>query len=70
MGATITIVGSKTFWQRWSHKLFHCPTFWRLKAAFKCPECGKTYRCYWDGNDCDGGINLCGRCATKYETQR
>lgn len=48
------------------HKLFKCPTFWRIKPAFKCPECGKTYRCYWDGNDIkERGINICNACASK-----
>ena len=48
------------------HKLFKCPTFWQIKPAFKCPECGKTYRCYWDGHDIAGrGINICNACASK-----
>jgi hypothetical protein len=46
------------------HYLFKCPTFWQLKPAYKCPDCGKTYRCYWDGHDCScGTIHLCGMCA-------
>lgn len=44
------------------HYLFDCPTFWRIKPAFKCPECGGRYRCYWDGNDVGGKINLCHKC--------
>ena len=55
-------------WRRLFHKLFKCPTFWELKPHFKCPLCGKTYRCYWDGNDVIGvGIDLCDKCAQKYE---
>ena len=47
------------------HKLFHCPTFWSWKRTYTCPECGKKYRCYWDGNDCTCGvINLCNKCMT------
>ena len=53
------------------HKIFECPTFWRIKPAFKCPECSVTYRCYWDGNDvADHGIDLCNKCAVKYETKK
>lgn len=56
----------KTLMQKIFHKLFKCPTFWRLKSAFKCPECGKTYRCYWDGNDIkERGIDICNACAKK-----
>jgi len=53
---------SKQLIRSWSHKLFQCPTFWRLKPAFKCPICGKQYRCYWDGHDEAGYINLCTSC--------
>ena len=53
------------------HKLFFCPTFWNLKAFFKCPECGKKYRCYWDGNDVAGhGIDYCGPCAAQLSIKR
>ncbi len=46
------------------HKLFYCPTFWQMKPSFKCPCCGKKYRCYWDGNDVKYvGIDLCNNCA-------
>ena len=65
MGFAAEIKNEKTFWQRVYHKLFECPTFWSLKPAFKCPICGNTYRCYWDGHDCDDGIDLCGKCAAK-----
>jgi hypothetical protein len=57
----------KTWWQKWKHYLFSCPTFWRWKPAFTCPECGATYRCYWDGNDAGGQINLCTPCTEKYQ---
>ena len=53
----------KTRMKRWKHLLFDCPTFWSIRPRFKCPDCGKTYRCYWDGNDTDHGINLCDTCA-------
>ena len=47
------------------HKLFKCPTFWTWKKSFTCPDCGKKYRCYWDGNDCPCGVtNLCNNCMT------
>ena len=59
-------MASNNLWKRAWHKLFHCPTFWSLRPAYKCPECGKRYRCYWDGNDIKGhGINYCGKCAGK-----
>lgn len=49
---------------RWKHKLFHCPTFWKFKKSFHCPICGDGYRCYWDGNDYGGQIDVCRNCAT------
>lgn len=37
--------------------------FWKIKPNFKCPDCGTTYRRYYDGHDCIcGKINLCGKC--------
>jgi len=58
----------KTWIQKLYHKLFNCPTFWRVKSAFKCPKCHIKYRCYWDGNDVTGhGVDLCNKCAAKYE---
>jgi hypothetical protein len=45
------------------HYLFHCPTFWRVKPAFVCPCCQATYRCYFDGHDVNGKINVCSACA-------
>lgn len=54
--------------KNWFHYLFRCPTFWQLKPAFECPDCGKQYRCYWDGHDVAGhGINYCYDCATNLE---
>ncbi len=48
------------------HYLFKCPTFWQLDYFFHCPECGKGYRCYWDGNDVAGfGIDYCDDCAER-----
>lgn len=53
---------SKTF-QRWAHKLFNCPTFWRIKPFFRCPGCGAGFRCYWDGHDVLGvGKDYCAKC--------
>lgn len=50
------------------HKLFHCSTFWHPKYWFKCPRCGKVYKCYWDGNDVAGfGTNFCNKCAAFLE---
>ncbi len=52
------------FWKGVYHKLFECPTFWQIKPSFKCPGCGKKYRCYWDGNDVAGhGRDYCNTCA-------
>jgi phage/plasmid primase-like uncharacterized protein len=46
------------------HKLFRCPTFWKLKATFECPLCGRKYRCYWDGHNIKGhGTDICKKCA-------
>ena len=60
-----------TFFKKLSHKLFGCPTFWSIKPAFKCPICGKKYRCYWDGNDIDGhGIDICNECASDINKAR
>jgi len=65
MGFIVQFVSPyKTRIKRWWHYLFRCPTFWRVKPAFKCPKCGATYRCYWDGHDAHGYINLCGKCLT------
>ena len=50
------------------HKLFKCPTFWRIHSSFTCPKCGRKYRCYWDGNDVIGhGIDYCDACAKVLE---
>ena len=47
------------------HHLFKCPSFWKIRSSFTCPDCGKEYRCYWDGYDCPcGTIHLCKTCAT------
>ena len=50
------------------HYLFKCPTFWKIKPAFKCPLCRKKYRCYWDGNDDFGIINICDECVKRKKT--
>lgn len=67
MGMVMTITRHWTVLSKLKHYLFECPTFWRRKPAFQCPHCGKKYRCYWDGNDCGGKINVCHECAEKYE---
>jgi len=41
--------------KKFIHRLFKCPTFWSIRPYFTCPDCKKTYRCYWDGNDCECG---------------
>ena len=62
MGGTL-VIKPKPFLKRWKHKLFNCPTFWKLKTSFNCPKCKKTYRCYWDGNDVSGhGVDYCNKC--------
>lgn len=67
MGTVITIP-KKEFMSRWMHKLFHCPTFWKIKCSFHCPKCGEGYRCYWDGNDVSGhGKDYCNKCAKELE---
>lgn len=65
-GLVISLDTFSRWFSRWRHLLFHCPTFWRLKPAFSCPICGESYRCYWDGGDIGGEINVCCRCAEKY----
>lgn len=67
MGMVMTITRRWTVLGKIKHYLFECPTFWQMKPAFKCPCCGKEYRCYWDGNDIGGKINVCHECAKKYE---
>lgn len=67
MGMVMTITRQWTVFSKLKHYLFDCPTFWRRKPAFQCPHCGKEYRCYWDGNDCGGKINVCHACAADYE---
>jgi hypothetical protein len=63
MSMIMTITRHFTVLSKLKHYLFECPTFWRVKPAFTCPLCGATYRCYWDGNDCHGHINVCKACA-------
>ena len=65
---TVKLNGGKTMNKSIWHYLFNCPTFWSFKPWFKCPECSKTYRCYWDGNDVAGhGKDYCNKCAEKLE---
>ncbi len=67
MGCVVTLTKTWTLFSKIKHYLFHCPTFWRIKPAFTCPICGHRYRCYWDGNDCGGKIDVCKKCTTHYE---
>ena len=47
---------------------FSCPSRFDEEPAFRCPDCGKKYWCYFDGNDCSCGmIHLCSRCAKKHK---
>jgi hypothetical protein len=64
----------KNLIEKWKHKLFSCPTFWKSKwntfwkskPFYRCPDCNKAMHCYWDGNDvADKGINLCDVCMEK-----
>jgi hypothetical protein len=66
MGVVVAMTMRRGFFKRWWHYLFECPTWWNRKPAFTCPDCGAQYRCYWDGHDAGGKINLCGHCARKY----
>ena len=64
----VVSIEKKSLFRQWIHKLFYCPTFWKLKAGFSCPGCGKKYRCYWDGNDVEGhGKDYCNKCAALLE---
>lgn len=63
MSGIVTIKMKWTVLRKLRHYLFECPTFWRKKPAFECPLCQKQYRCYWDGHDAAGHINLCHKCA-------
>jgi len=65
MEFVINIKDKRTKLGKLKHKLFDCPTFWNLKPSFQCPICGHKYRCYWDGNDCFGLIDVCNKCAEK-----
>lgn len=67
-GFAVISIPQRPLLHRIRHKLLDCPTFWRWRRSFTCPECGSRYRCYWDGHDsnCGAGINLCGRCASKH----
>ena len=67
MGMVFELTRKFTALGKVKHYLFECPTFWRIRPAFKCPNCGANYRCYWDGNDVGGKINICDKCAEEYE---
>jgi len=46
------------------HYIEKCPTFWKPRDWYTCPDCGERYPCYYDGHDCEcGTTNLCGGCA-------
>jgi hypothetical protein len=51
------------------HLLFECPTFWSFTPKFTCPVCHKQYRCYWDGNDIAGMIDVCNKCAVSIDAE-
>lgn len=51
--------------KRLRHLLFNCQTFWRIRPFYHCSECGKGFRCFWDGNDCCRLTNICRRCFVK-----
>lgn len=73
MGTVITMQPYKSWFKRWRHKLFSCPTFWKSvwntlthsKPYYRCPDCQKAMHCYWDGNDTDKGINRCDSCVAQ-----
>ena len=68
---SILTIKQKPFFKRWAHKLFHCPTFWKIKWAWCCTQCGKGHKCYWDGNDINGhGTDICNKCAKKLESKK
>ena len=69
MSGVLEITRKFTLLGKMRHYMFECPTFWRLKPAFKCPVCDAKYRCYWDGNDVGGKINVCKKCTYGYDTQ-
>jgi hypothetical protein len=66
MSEVLEITRKFTLLGKMRHYLFECPTFWRRKPAFQCPVCEATYRCYWDGNDVGGKINVCKKCTHAY----
>ena len=73
MGIIVEMNPYKKWTQKWTHKLFNCPTFWKskwntlwkAKPYYTCPECKKPMHCYWDGNDTKKGIYFCDKCAYK-----
>jgi len=67
MSGVFTITRRWTVLTKLWHYAFKCPTFWRRKPAFECPSCLAKYRCYWDGNDIGGRINICKKCAYGYK---
>jgi len=67
MGMVLTITKRWTVASKIKHYLFECPTFWKLKPSFQCPQCGHKYRCYWDGNDVGGKINICRKCTDEFD---
>ena len=62
----VEISNKMTVFKKIIHYLFKCPSFWSVKPQFKCPVCSDTYRCYWDGSDIGGLINVCNKCADNY----
>lgn len=70
MSFVLTITKRFTKAGKIKHYLFECPTFWRIEPAFECPQCGSKYRCYWDGNDIGGKINICNKCADEFQVKK
>ena len=61
----------KQYLRKWRHKLFSCPTFWKIEKSFRCPGCHIKYRCYYDGNDIVGyGADYCDTCTSIIKNNR
>lgn len=57
----------ESIWGRTWHKIFECRTFWSVRPKFRCPECKRGIRCYFDGNDCNcGKTDICNGCYARH----
>lgn len=66
MGVVVQMTSGRSWLGQWWHKLTACPTFWKSffrSSTRRCPQCKRKIRCYWDGNDCHGMIDVCEKCA-------